>query len=414
MKIWKTVILCFFLFCITATTAFGQEITIKLDGRPLSCRMSPVIENDRVLLPMRDIMEPLGYEVFWDHNTRSITAEKNGTRLYMTVDAAYATVNGANVVLDAPVRIKNDIAFVPLRFVSSYSGAAVTWREDTATVEIFQNTKQPYQISDSIVTLQTNQFQGSGVILTENGLIATNYHVLENASMVQVIFRDGSIYQGNTKIVGLDPQADIALLQIEKTGLSPVKQGGSFSVGDAVTTVSSPNGKRNTQTTGKILQYNQDIISFSAPISHGSSGGGLFTDSGQWIGMCSSFSKNQYFAIPAGKILSVPRNLNLSIQDMKTYVYTPSAPRNIQIAKVRNTASVSWEPVYDADYYRIYCSPSKDGTFTKMTNPSTGSDQWFWGFPYGFEATASQPLYLKIETVRNGKSCGISNAVSLF
>lgn len=407
-------ILSFLLLCIGPASA--KEIQVTLDGAPLSCRMAPVIENDRLLVPMRDLMEPLGYTVTWDHASRSITAKKGTALLHMTADASTATVNKTSVVLDAPVRIIEDIAFVPLRFVAEYSGAAVYWRESAATVEILQNTETPYQISDSVVMLQTNRFQGSGVILSADGLIATNYHVIEGASMIQVIFDDGSVYQGKTLVTGLDPQADIALLKIEKTGLSPVQTASSYQKGETVRTVSSPNGKRNTQTSGSLEQYNQDIISFTAPISYGSSGGGLFNAQGQWMGLCSALSTDHYFAIPAAKVWAVPRGGNLTIQEMKDYSYTPGAPRNITVSTSQNKAAVSWESAYGADYYRIYCASSADGPFLKMNNPSTGDDHWLWGFPASFTMTSSsmQPLYCKIETMQDGKSCGLSQAVRLF
>lgn len=415
-KLRKYLFLFLAVLLLSSCPVSAKEITVTLDGTPLSCRMAPVIENDRVLLPMRDLLEPLGYSVLWDASSQSISAQKGTSKIDMTVDSPYADVNGQTVILDTPVRIIEDIAFVPLRFVSEYSGAAVFWEEDSASVKILRNTETPYHISDSVVMLQTNQFQGSGVILSSTGLLATNYHVIEGASMIQVIFDDGSVYQGKTTVVGLDPQADIALLQIEKTGLSPVKPAGSASSGEKVTAVSSPNGKRNTQTSGVLKYCNQDMISFTAPLGHGSSGGGLFNAQGQWLGMCSSLSTDLYFAIPAQKVWAIPQNMALPIAEIKHYSYTPSSPRNVSVSSSDGTASVSWEPAYGADYYRIYCSSSASGTFTKMTNPSSGNDHWLWGFPYAFSMTYSsdQPLYCRVETIKNGVSCGISQAVRLF
>lgn len=416
-KLRKYLFLCLgALLLLCSCPVSAKEITVTLDGAALSCRMPPIIENDRVLLPMRDLLEPLGYSVQWDESRRGITAKKGSTQLSMTADSSYASVNGQPVILDTPVRIIENIAFVPLRFVSEYSGAAVLWNGESASVEILQNTEAPYHASDSVVMLQTNQFQGSGVILSSDGLIATNYHVIEGATMVQVIFDDGTVYQGKTTVVGLDPQADIALLQIEKTGLSPVKTASSMSKGENVITISSPGGKRNTQTSGVLEHYNQDMISFTATLGHGSSGGGLFNAQGQWLGMCSSLSTDLSFAIPAQKVWSVPRNLSLLIAEMKDYNYTPSAPRNVKVSTGSHTASVTWEPVYDADYYRVYCASSADGPFIKMNNPTSGNDHWLWGFPYAFSMTYSsgQSLYCRIETIQNGKSCGISQTVQLF
>ncbi|MBM6829840.1 trypsin-like peptidase domain-containing protein [Anaerotignum lactatifermentans] len=411
----KYLMLCLLLlFFISPVCA--KEIQVSLDGKALPCRMAPILENDRVLLPMRDLMEPLGYTVLWNDAEKSLTAKKGNTQLYMKVNSSYATVNDQPVVLDVPVRIIENLAFVPLRFVSEYSGAAVFWKGDTATVEILRDTETPYSISDSVVMLQGSQFSGSGVILSSDGLIATNYHVIEGTSMLQIIFDDGTVYQGKTTVVGLDPQADIALLQIEKTGLSPVKITTALAEGQSVVTVSSPQGNRNIQTSGTLSHYNQDILSFTAPLNFGSSGGGVFNAQGKWLGLCSSMSEDLYFAIPAQKVLAVPRNMSLPISEMKNYVYTPSAPRNVRITTSGTTVQVSWEPVFGADDYRVYLSSSADGPFTKMSNPTKGGDRWLWGFPYAFSMTyaSSEPLYCRIETMENGVSRGMSQAVRLF
>ena len=200
---------------------------------------------------------------------------------------------------------------VPLRFVADYSGASVSWNPTTYTVSIERGgapSTPEYTTADSVVYIQTNKIQGSGIFLSEDGLIATNFHVIENASTAQIIFNDGTIYSGGITIVGLDPQADIALLQIDKQGLHPVTPSYTITAGEKVTAIGSPKGKRNVSSTGTVNGYTDDIISMTAPIAHGSSGGGLFNAAGQVIGMCSSYSENQYFAIPIEKVLAVHRS----------------------------------------------------------------------------------------------------------
>lgn len=404
------------LILCSTVSAFAKDVTVQLDGKALSCRHAPVIENDRVLVPMRDIMEPLGYEVIWNEKDRSIAAKDADTTMYLTINHAYATVNNNQVVLDAAPRIIDDITMVPLRFMADYSSASVSWNPNTYTVSI-QRGGAPvvpqYTIADSVVYIQTNKIQGSGIVLSTNGLIATNFHVIENASTAQIIFNDGTIYAGSITIVGLDPQADIALLQINKQGLHCVTPSFSITAGEKVTAIGSPKGKRNVSSTGIVNGYTDDIISMSAPLAHGSSGGGLFNAAGQVIGMCSSYSENQYFAIPIEKVFAVHRTMNLPISGMKNYVYKPAAPRNISYTVENGYIYFMWEPVYDADYYYIYIVSEEGGEYQQVKNATLNNTRWYWNYPhaFGISLNDSTGFYIRIATVRDGAVCGVSNPI---
>lgn len=405
--------ICCFLF--TLVPVFGTQVTVYLNDSLLDCRQAPMIVNDRVLVPMRDIMEPLGYEVIWNPQDESIQATNNDTNIQLQIDTKYAIVNGDSVVLDAAPTIIQDVTMVPLRFLTTYSGASVTWNPDTYTVNIQTNAKQAPTVADSAVYIQTNKIQGSGIVLSSNGLIATNYHVIENAATAQIIFQNGTVYNDAITIVGLDPQADIALLKINLTDLHAANISQQKQIGASIMTISSPNGKRNTTTYGTIQGYNDDIISFTAPIQHGSSGGGLFLENGQLIGMCSAYSNTQYFAIPIQKVLSVPQNIALPLSSMKNYSYTPSAPRNLQYTKENGYFYLSWEPVYGADYYYVYLSLTPNGAFQKMKNTTLQSDQWYWNFPHAFGVSLpyADTFYLRVASVKNGVICGTSETIKI-
>lgn len=405
---------CILALSLSSPT-YAQNISVTLNGVPLACRTAPIIENDRVLVPMRDILEPLGYQVTWHQAEQKITAKQDHTALQMTVDASYATVGNTKVALDAPVRIQKGVAMVPLRFVAQHSGADILWQGKTSTVAIRTTAHSTYNIADSVVTIQTNKSQGSGIILSTNGQIATNYHVIENASMAQIIFQNGSVYQGNILVTGLNPKGDVAILKIDKNNLSPVRKAAKASIGENVVTLSSPQGKRNTKSEGKLLGKNEDILSFSAPIKQGSSGGGLFNKNGEWLGMCSAFSKNVYYAIPFEKVSAVTNNLCIPIQQMKQYRYTPSAPKNVTAVVEGQTAKIYWEPIYGADYFHIYCASSAKGPYKKLQNKALENDHWFWGFPYAFEMSSSkQPLFIQVETIKDGVSYGMSSPIQIF
>lgn len=417
MKHYKPWILTFLLslFCFVST-AFAQPITVNLDGTEIDCRKSPIIVNDRVLVPLRDIMTPLGYEVTWNHENRSIQATKDQKNIQLTIDSTYAIVNGSHMVLDSAPIIKDDITMVPLRFLADHSGASVKWDAATYTVYIQKN-GQPAQkqTADSVVYIQTNKLMGSGVVLSADGLIATNYHVIERATTAQIIFNNGEVYHGDIKVVGLDPQADIAILRIQKNGLHPVSVANQIQINEPVKTITNGGGKRNTTTTGKITNFDQDIISMTAPIQHGSSGGGLFNAKGEILGICSSYSQDQYFAIPIQKVLQVPKTLNVPLSSMKTYQYQPGAPRNIHYTQKDGYSYLSWEPAYGVDYYYVALSKTPEGPFVKMYNQTLQNDHWYWNFPHAFGVSIpdTSTFYLKISSVKDGVVCGTSPVITV-
>ena len=288
-----------FLFLCSMQTAAAASIRIFLDDKAVSFAEAPFIENDRVLVPMRGILESLGYSVAWQEESKTVLAEKDEIQISLHPDEKTATVNGKAVSIDAPAKIRNGRTFVPLRFLAEYSGAEVTWNQSTSSVSIHSAeymAPEKTENNDSVVYIQTNKMQGSGIVLSA---------------------------EGTTTVVGLDTSADIALLRIEKTDLSAATPAFSYKVGDAVTSIGSPGGARNTVSTGTINGYDTDVISTSAVIAPGSSGGALFNSTGEVIGMTSFFGDSHYFSIPIAQVLQVPQKLSLPLSAMQGYTYTP-------------------------------------------------------------------------------------------
>lgn len=137
---------------------------------------------------------------------------------------------------------------------------------------------------------------GSGFIISEDGLILTNNHVVEKADEIDIKTVDGKEYAA--KVVGRDPKTDIALIQIKadgKTPPKPAKLGDSeaIRVGDWVIAVGNPFGLGNTVTSGIISakgriigagQYD-DFLQTDAAINPGNSGGPLFNMNGEVVGI---------------------------------------------------------------------------------------------------------------------------------
>lgn len=409
-RILKGCFLFLLLFSCSMQTAAAASVSVTLNGKQLAFDTAPYIENGRVLVPMRGVLESLGYSVHWKEHTQTVVAMKNGMELSLPLNSKTITVNDKQVSIDVPAQLHGSRTFVPLRFLAEYSGADVQWDAASSTVVIHSAEAEGYQKEDAVVYIQTNKMQGSGVVLSANGLIATNFHLIENASAMQFIFHNGSIYQGKTTIVGLDPQQDIALLKIEKKGLTPALISQQYDIGDPVTAIGSPNSVRNTATQGNIAGFDQDMISATAVIAKGSSGGGLFDASGRLIGMTSSFGNGQYFSIPMVNVLQVPQDLSIPLSEIKNYPYTPAAPKNLRFVKKNNYAYVSWSPVYGAEHYYVYTSNSENGTYKKLKNNSLKSDIWYWGFPqsFGISINPKRPYYMKVSAVVNGVETPLS------
>lgn len=160
---------------------------------------------------------------------------------------------------------------------------------------------------------------GSGVVLTPDGLIATNHHVVADAPEYQVIFGDGRVY--TAEMVGSDRRTDLAVLKIEATGLIPVEIGSTATaeIGQVAIAVGSPLGLDGgpSLTVGVVSAFGRqvrtgpqgadvlfDMVQTDAPITQGSSGGALVDGNGRLlgitsaIGVSSSGAEGIGFAIP--------------------------------------------------------------------------------------------------------------------
>lgn len=114
-----------------------KDITVLLNGEPVSFDQPPIIENDRTLVPVRAIFEALGMKVEWNEAAQLVTAVGEKTiALIVGTDTAY--VDDAVYYLDTPAKTVSDRTLVPLRFIAESLGAEVLWEGDTRTVQINQ------------------------------------------------------------------------------------------------------------------------------------------------------------------------------------------------------------------------------------------------------------------------------------
>jgi serine protease Do len=166
--------------------------------------------------------------------------------------------------------------------------------------------------------------QGSGFVISAEGYIVTNNHVIENADEITVVFDDGATLPA--KLVGADPKTDLALLKVDtEEELSFVRFGDSDKarIGDWIVAIGNPFGLGGTATAGIISARGRDLqagpyddfIQIDAPINRGNSGGPVFNTDGEVIGVNTMiYSPNGGsvgigFAIPSALVTDIVADL---------------------------------------------------------------------------------------------------------
>lgn len=114
----------------------SDEIKILVNGEKVESDVSPIIVDDRTLVPVRAIFEALGAEVDWDKNTRTVISKMGESTVSMQIGNKTITVNGEVKEIDVPAQIVNDRTLVPVRAVSESYGCLVDWDAETRTVII--------------------------------------------------------------------------------------------------------------------------------------------------------------------------------------------------------------------------------------------------------------------------------------
>jgi putative serine protease PepD len=165
---------------------------------------------------------------------------------------------------------------------------------------------------------------GSGFIASSDGYVLTNDHVISGASNVSVVLNDGSTV--NWKVVGTEPESDVAVLKVSRTGLPALELGDSSTVqvGDPVLAAGSPLALPGTVTSGIVSAVDRLLaagdshqtryyaaIQTDAAINHGNSGGPLLDGSGQVVGINSvikSMGSNDDDAGSIGLAFAIPIN----------------------------------------------------------------------------------------------------------
>jgi serine protease Do len=195
---------------------------------------------------------------------------------------------------------------------------------------------------------QAVEAKGSGFIIASSGIIVTNNHVVKDAKTVSVTLSDGSTYPA--KVIGTDPRTDLAVVKIDAGRPLPyVELGSSANVepGEWVVALGNPFGLGGTVTAGIVSALGRDIgdgpydkfIQIDAPINEGNSGGPLFDQHGEVIGINTAIlsptggSVGIGFAIPSDMVKRVVDQLVASGKVVRGYLGVSAQQISPQMAQ---------------------------------------------------------------------------------
>ena len=273
---------------------------------------------------------------FWKKATNSLSLMLLGGGIVL--GSNYITSSPRRIVASTPLtqiaqtQLTSETAIVPQNFVTDVVnnvGSAVVRINASRTVALsrpraFDPSRRYFGSHPNLPDTQVQQGTGSGFIVSSDGLILTNSHVLDGADKVTVTLKDGRTVEG--EVMGQDNLTDLAVVKIEEENLPTVVFGDSeaLQIGEWAIAIGNPLGLDNTVTTGIISATGRnsmqigvgdkriDFIQTDAAINPGNSGGPLLNAKGEVIGINTAIIKNAQglgFAIPINSAKDIAEQL---------------------------------------------------------------------------------------------------------
>lgn len=162
------------MFTLTGIASFAEgnsedAIQLIVDGMNITELSSPVIENDRMLVPIRFVSEEVGAEVDWDDVNRMVSVEKDNRSMHLWIGSRLVEYNNGEIykLSDVAPKIINDRTYVPLRVVSNALEIGIRWDESTRTVYVDSDKSSVIESSYDVEIVSHN----SGDVITEKSVV---------------------------------------------------------------------------------------------------------------------------------------------------------------------------------------------------------------------------------------------------
>ncbi len=154
----------FMMLTLIPLAAFADQpnpepLEIIVDGTTLEPDVPPVIQEGRTMVEMRSVFETLGARLFWDGETRTVTATREGLVLSLTIGESTAFVQGEPHEMDVPAYLAHGRTIIPARFAAESLGAKVSWDGATRTVTITTPEKEYVVIPEKEVEVIPEEIQ---------------------------------------------------------------------------------------------------------------------------------------------------------------------------------------------------------------------------------------------------------------
>lgn len=190
MKKFLVMMLTMFILVLYSPAAFGNNPSVpkvEIDGVLAVFKNYPIIENGRVLVPVRSLFSTFGAQMIWKEDSREAVINKDGIEIILGIDKNWAKINGVEFYLDVPAQLIKDSTYLPLRFITQAFGYKVSWDQDNYLVSIMtvqegrkENEVYGYYGFGSYSSLLANPEKLSTIatmwfILNGDGSIKTNY-----------------------------------------------------------------------------------------------------------------------------------------------------------------------------------------------------------------------------------------------
>ena len=319
------------------------------------------------------------------NDSAKIDKKTNGNTLAITLSCVAVALSGASGGFSY---LSYEKANTPLTILSAsgVDGNTASFVEGSVADIVDKVSESVVSILTSVVSTSyfgqsyTSEAAGTGIIVTEDGYILTNKHVIDGTTSISVVLDDGTTYK-DVEVAAVDPLNDVAFLKVKDvSGLKAATLGDSktISVGQQVIAIGNALGQYQnsvtsgiisgtgrsltaTDSTGSMSEQLSDMIQTDAAINSGNSGGPLVNAAGEVIGIntaTSSSAQNMGFAIPISSVKGMLTQLKETGKASRAYVGVYSIEITPEVMKTYNLPVSEGVYLYNSSAYSAVISGS--------------------------------------------------------